>query len=259
MNIASLPKLPTVDLDLPQTLLVHDPDDRISDVAQSIPYKRVLPAPSSSDSLAPKAHATSHGQLHLTRASRIGCGHHSNVYRAAFIVGEHAPAAVVAKVAVARQAAREMLEHEARVYDGLALGFVPRFFGYYAPFPESAASGSSPSPILLLEECGEVIDPGALSDADKAQIISLFHQLHDAGLLQKSPFRKNILVDSQSEQCQGQGAFRIIDFGRAVEKDSQRVPEEQEQGWAEMCAEEIREVKKVLKMKMEVRPGYRGG
>ncbi|KAJ7062869.1 hypothetical protein C8F01DRAFT_986193 [Mycena amicta] len=219
----------------PKTLIIHDPDYRVSETASTIPYRRILPAPTHST-------VTEVAHLHLTRASRIGCGHHSNVYRAVL-----QSTTVVAKIAVPRQAAREFLEHEAKIYDGLSdlERVVPRFFGYYVP--DIVMGDSSPSPILLLEECGEPIDPATLSDEDKTHIIALFHRLHGAGYLQKSPFRKNILVQPASS------SFRIIDLGRAVRRS-----EEQEQEWVDETKEEVREVMKLLRMKVPRRVQAQG-
>ncbi|KAF7301024.1 Protein kinase domain-containing protein [Mycena indigotica] len=207
----------------PRTLTIHDPDHRISLLSGPIDYQRILPAHCDSES--------ENCHVHLTRASRIGCGHHANVYR---VTLADYPFSVVAKVAVPRQAARDFLEHEAKVYAELPAALysdlvIPRFLGYYISRNDVEAS-----PILLLEECGEPIDPAVLSDDNKTQILNLFHRLHEAGYLQKSPFRKNILVASDSEQ-----RFRIIDLGRA-EKVAAGAPE---------IAEEMREVKKLLRVR----------
>ncbi|KAJ7123191.1 hypothetical protein C8R44DRAFT_582115, partial [Mycena epipterygia] len=190
------------------------------------------------------------GRLYLTRQSRAGCGHHSNVYRAAFRLpapletDSNGHVAVVAKVAVPRREAREFLHHEAAVYNafpehlaqefsGYALvpgvkypvpvgAIVPKFFGYYIPEHAGYDVGNTaePSPILLLEECGSPIEPQNLSHDNKAECFSMFLRLHLSGFLQKSAFKKNILVQPgplivpPHERSLESPSFRIIDFGR---------------------------------------------
>ncbi|KAJ6579563.1 hypothetical protein DFH09DRAFT_1146909 [Mycena vulgaris] len=185
---------------LPKLLCIHDPDGRVSGTeptGNTIYYRRMFPEhhPDDSENGSPDSPRIAH--LYLTRESRVGCGHHSNVYRASF----HLPppldtesqghVAVVAKVAVPRCEAREFLHHEAATYNtfpdhlaqeycGYALvpglkypvpvgAVVPKFFGYYVPEQTGydASNTAEPSPILLLEECGSPVDPQNLSHDNK--------------------------------------------------------------------------------------------
>ncbi|KAJ6615546.1 hypothetical protein B0H10DRAFT_1801377 [Mycena sp. CBHHK59/15] len=220
------------------------------------------------------------GHLYISRQSRVGCGHHSNVYRTSFRLPEPAAAnspngrvTIIAKVAVPRQEARDFLSHEAATYDtfpahlaqefcGYALvpglkypvpvgAVVPKFYGYYIPEyagydPRNIAE---PSPIILLEECGSPIDPQNLSHDSKAECFSMFLRLHSAGVLQKSPFKKNILVQPgpltapPSARSMESPSFRIIDFGRAI-----RRPFGNQKGWLDEKEGEVKDVQKVLRI-----------
>ncbi|KAJ7174444.1 hypothetical protein C8R46DRAFT_1347607 [Mycena filopes] len=226
---------------LPDTLCVHDPDGRVSGNEPTeavVHYKRLYPECNEAESNV--------GHLHLTRESRLGCGHHSNVYRASFKLPTTQSVAVVAKIAVPRQEARDFLNHEAAIYDsfpahlaqaysGYALvpglkypvpvgAVVPKCFGYYIPAHPGydARNIAEPSPILLLEECGTPIDPHTLSHDDKAECFSLFLRLHLSGFLQKSAFKKNVLVQPgpltvpPAQRSLQAPSFRVIDFGRAL-------------------------------------------
>jgi hypothetical protein len=184
---------------LPPVLCIHDPDRRVSGTEpteDTIYYRRVFPHhPEENQTIDPDSPLIGH--LYLTRQSRVGCGHHSNVYRASFRLpapletDSNGHVAVVAKVAVPRQEARAFLHHEAAIYDtfpehlaqescGYALvpgvkypvpvgAVVPKFFGYYIPENAGydAANTAEPSPILLVEECGSPIDPQNLSHDNK--------------------------------------------------------------------------------------------
>jgi hypothetical protein len=188
---------------LPKMLCIHDPDGRVSGTVSTkdvVYYKRVYPEPGfhSEENTRFDSRDPQHiGHLYLTRQSRIGCGHHSNVYRASFRLpapleaGLHGHVSVVAKVAVPRQEAREFLYHEAVTYNsfpdhltqeycGYALvpgvkypvpvgAVVPKFFGYYVPDHVGYDAGNidEPSAILLLEECGSPVDPQNLSHDNK--------------------------------------------------------------------------------------------
>ncbi|KAJ6465964.1 hypothetical protein C8R47DRAFT_46337 [Mycena vitilis] len=265
---------------LPKVLCVHDPDGRVSGTEPSkdtVYYKRLFPEPDSAvDENTPANRLDSPGHLYLTRQSRIGCGHHSNVYRASFSLPPPLDAghmAVVAKLAVPRKEAREFLRHEATTYDsfpahlsqefcGYALvpgikypvpvgAVVPKFFGYYIPEHPGYDAGNiaEPSPILLLEECGTPVDPQTLSHDNKAECFSLFLRLHVSGFLQKSPFKKNILVQPgpltapPQERSLQSPSFRVIDFGRAL-----RRPPGNRKEWLDEKEIEVKEVQKVLRI-----------
>ncbi|KAJ7755180.1 hypothetical protein B0H16DRAFT_1372163 [Mycena metata] len=260
---------------LPEALCVHDPDHRVSGnqaTGAVIHYKRLYPRPE----LRPEAHPQYTGHLYLTRQSRLGCGHHSNVYRASFQLPaplETQHVAVVAKIAVPRPEARDFLNHEAAIYNsfpehlaheysGYALvpglkypvpvgAVVPKFFGYYVPAHQGydARNTAEPSPILLLEECGSPVDPQTLSHDNKAECFSLFLRLHLSGFLQKSAFKKNILVQPgpltvpPPQRSSQSPSFRVIDFGRAFARPSKNPKE-----WMDEREMEVRDVQKVLRI-----------
>ncbi|KAJ6544243.1 hypothetical protein B0H19DRAFT_1170050 [Mycena capillaripes] len=248
-------------------------------------YKRVYPEPESSEEETAPTNPIDHrdpqhlGHLYLTRQSRIGCGHHSNVYRAAFSLpaplkaGPTGHVAVVAKIAVPRQEAREFLDHESRCYNsfpdhlaeefcGYALvpevkypvpvgAILPKFFGYYVPDHPGYNAGNiaEPSPILLLEDCGGPIDPQNLSHDNKAECFSMFLRLHLSGFLQKSPFKKNILVQPgpltvpPEKRSLDSPSFRVIDFGRA-----KRRPKGNQKEWLDEKETEVKDIQKVLRI-----------
>jgi hypothetical protein len=189
---------------LPRSLCVHDPDGRVSGAestsqTETLHYRRMYPKPESEEnsSQTNSRDAQRIGHLYLTRQSRIGTGHHSSAYAAAFrlpapLEGRTTShVAVVAKVAVPRREARDFLQHEAAIYDtfpehltqefcGYALvpgvkypvpvgAVVPKFFGYYIPEHPGYDAGNiaEPSPILLLEQCGKPVEPPSLSHDDR--------------------------------------------------------------------------------------------
>ncbi|KAJ7618438.1 hypothetical protein FB45DRAFT_755663 [Roridomyces roridus] len=253
---------------LPNLLTVRDEDGRLSGTETSekvVQYRRVYPAPTDE---------INSGDLYLTRESRVGCGHHSNVYHASFLIPpSNSPVRVVAKVAVPRLEAREFLHHEAAIYTefpeyltqdftGYALvpglkypvpvgAVVPKFYGYYLPAEDGYTVGTiaRPSPILLLEDCGSPVDPQTLSHDDKAECFSLFLRLHLSGFLQKSAFRKNILVQPgpltapPQDRSTDTPSFRLIDFGRAV-----RRPKGNQKDWLDDKETEVKDAQKVLRI-----------
>ncbi|KAF8173817.1 hypothetical protein K438DRAFT_1728295 [Mycena galopus ATCC 62051] len=271
---------------LPRFLCVHDSDSRLSGTQSTTDtihyYKRTYPQPDSGieengSSNQYNSRDEQHlGHLYLTRQSRIGCGHHSNVYRSSLKLptldtGATRHVAVVAKIAVPRREAREFLHHEATTYDsfpehlaqefcGYALvpgikypvpvgAVVPKFFGYYIPEHPGYSVGdiTEPSPILLLEECGEPVDPRILSHDNKAECFSMFLRLHLSGFLQKSAFKKNILVQPGPLTVPPQTrslhspSFRVIDFGRALHRPAMNQKE-----WQDEREAEAKDVQKVL-------------
>ena len=166
-------------------------------------YRRVLSpnspsAPSDASQPAPperKAH------LHLAHQNRIGVGNHSLVHRAPLTLPEPLSAhsrngkvTVAVKTAFSRDSARELLANEANMYSlfpehlsqdwcgynlvtpikhPVPVGpVVPRFFGYYIPIMADgtlydATESGMPSPILLLEECGNPVVPNKFSADDR--------------------------------------------------------------------------------------------
>ena len=142
------------------------------------------------------------GHLDLGRKEKLGDGSHSHVYLAPLSLqtcaGQSLRCDIAVKIARYRYE-KAMFVKEARIYDKfpcelqestpLSTPVVPRFYGYYEPSCESADSykgddgdeedastvrqhvreflGSTISPMLLLEPCGEQIDVGMLSQSNK--------------------------------------------------------------------------------------------
>ncbi|KAL7284758.1 hypothetical protein ACG7TL_002065 [Trametes sanguinea] len=131
---------------------------------------------------------------------------------------------------------------------------VPKFFGFYAPLlPNGTVCKTThceqkgcyrvaplPTPILLIEECGE---PIRTKDWNREQryelhkgpthtsltavlilcsekIYHLFERLHEDGFVQYSSFERNMLVQPgplsvpREQRSMNSPSFRIIDFGR---------------------------------------------
>ncbi|KAI0343570.1 hypothetical protein BDW22DRAFT_1356027 [Trametopsis cervina] len=248
----------------PDFLLVHDPHDvTLSPFKQSEPstdpvplpikYKRKYPiTPAGTYRSATDADGSENvAHLYLHRANLLGQGNHSIVYKSALQL----PAPLTARtpngrVRVAAKVAfgygfskrdKEMLENEARVYDGAPkhlseeyCGFncippivhpvpvgavMPKFFGFYEPW-EQAGRKEWTSPILLLEECGEPIEPQRLTLDQKIECQSFMHRLHAERILQGSFYERNILAQPgplylpPSQRSRATPSFRIIDFGR---------------------------------------------
>ncbi|KAF9064597.1 hypothetical protein BDP27DRAFT_1405261 [Rhodocollybia butyracea] len=98
----------------------------------------------------------------------------------------------------------------------------PVFYGYYSKEKSADASDSEYySPILLLEDCGEQIDPEELDFDDRQECGALLLRLHYHGWTQGSYASRNILVqrgdpgDFPLMKSQQDRRFRLIDFGRA--------------------------------------------
>lgn len=192
----------------PDRLFVHDPDGVTSgrdENSSPMKYKRIFPGTTSvafdtsNDDDPLCRHRIAH--LYLTRASRLGVGHHSSVYRSSLRLPRPLAArspnnlvTVAAKVSLARRSARELLVNEAETYNAfpkhlmeewcgynlvpglrypVSVGaVVPKFFGYYIPDfvgydDNDPCHPAQASPILLLEECGEPVAPWDFSIDEK--------------------------------------------------------------------------------------------
>jgi hypothetical protein len=139
------------------------------------------------------------GQLDLSMGQRLGSSNHSYVFLALLTLPSGAAPSLrgqaVIKLAKGNRMDREMLENEAKIYDKFPCELqqstpssppiVPKFFGYYTPSCDSVDSykdidgdeentrivrrdvrkllGTTISPILLLEPCGEEIEADMLS------------------------------------------------------------------------------------------------
>ncbi|KAI9060047.1 hypothetical protein FKP32DRAFT_1734361, partial [Trametes sanguinea] len=114
---------------------------------------------------------------------------------------------------------------------------VPKFFGFYAPllpngevFKETHQESCGddgycsvsdwPTPILLLEECGEPINPSRWDRQQREKVYKLYERLHDADFIQCSSYVRNMLVqpgplsEPREQRSWDSPSFRIIDFGR---------------------------------------------
>ncbi|KAG8214876.1 hypothetical protein J3R82DRAFT_10046 [Butyriboletus roseoflavus] len=101
---------------------------------------------------------------------------------------------------------------------------VPQFYGYYTPEDGATQQTEEPylSPILLLEHCGEPIEPEKLSIEDQDECASLLLRFQRAGWLHESVAPRNFLVQygKPTEFPLMRGlhpklSFRLIDFGRS--------------------------------------------
>ena len=99
---------------------------------------------------------------------------------------------------------------------------VPQFYGYYTPKNDQKGNPGYLSPILLLEHCGEPIDPDELSVEDQEECASLLLRFQRAGWLHESFAPRNFLVQLGKptefplvRQIKPEPSFRLIDFGRS--------------------------------------------
>ncbi|KAF7433764.1 hypothetical protein PC9H_005729 [Pleurotus ostreatus] len=234
---------------LPDTLIVHDSDQTTrmyGPYQKSYPYRRQYPKRSPTTKGQGKI-----GHIYLGQANKLGSGHWSNVYKASFKLPSPLTAAnspnghviVAAKLHDGGYEAKDHLRREGIMYSQLPeclmqdycgyatfhrdgnpsscrnpvpLGpVVPKFYGYYVP--ENNRGGS---PILLLEHCGKSLAGRSSSIAEKEEVISLYARLHDAGFLQGSAYRRNMLVQpgpltvAPESRSMDTPSYRLIDFGR---------------------------------------------
>lgn len=232
--------------------------------------------------------------LHLAHQNRLGVGNHSLVHDAPLTLptplsahSRNGTVRVAAKSAFPRVSARELLANEAKMYnlfpDHLSQDWcgynlvtpvrhpvpvgpvVPKFFGYYVPvvngMPCSATDVNAPSPILLIEQCGEDINPREFNRDDKSECYSLMLRLHYDGFTQGSFYVRNILTqpgpltappDRRSKKTP---SFRVIDFGRGVEfrqfigsrSDKDRVERKQRE-WANIIDDEDQRAQRELRI-----------
>ncbi|OSD01006.1 hypothetical protein PYCCODRAFT_1370075, partial [Trametes coccinea BRFM310] len=115
---------------------------------------------------------------------------------------------------------------------------VPKFFGFYVPvlpngevfresherscgrYNDATCSVDWPTPILLVEECGNPIEPWYLEREQRYEIHNLWGRLHNLGFFHGSPYPRNMLVQPgplsapREQRSMDSPSFRIIDFGR---------------------------------------------
>ncbi|TFK94117.1 hypothetical protein K466DRAFT_446326, partial [Polyporus arcularius HHB13444] len=120
---------------------------------------------------------------------------------------------------------------------------VPKFYGYYLPVDDDGnffgrthinckEDGTCdvdwPARLLLVEECGAPIEPEDFTHDQRLECFSLFQRLHEAGFVQYSPYRRNMLVQPgplsapRRERSFAAPSFRIIDFGRGENRQIER-------------------------------------
>lgn len=115
------------------------------------------------------------------------------------------------------------------LHDPVPVGALcPQFYGYYTP--DDPTDGTNHpnylSPILLLECCGEEINPDELCIDDKQECASLLFRFHHAGWLHESFAARNILwqqgkpTEWPIQRAFSTKSFRLIDFGRSRKMDS---------------------------------------
>ncbi|KAI0357717.1 hypothetical protein OH77DRAFT_1398151 [Trametes cingulata] len=169
---------------------------------------------------------------------------------------------VAAKLAYARCTAHNLLRNEARVYNSFpknvqqeycgynivpqcrfpvpATAIVPKFFGYYLPVDERGnvldnhhdkcseeepCEVAWPSPILLMEECGEPVEPSKFTIDQRTECFSLILRLHYLEIVQGSFYVRNIMIQPgpltapPEKRSYDTPSFRIIDFGRGQSWD----------------------------------------
>ncbi|KIJ59032.1 hypothetical protein HYDPIDRAFT_33544 [Hydnomerulius pinastri MD-312] len=112
---------------------------------------------------------------------------------------------------------------------------VPQFNGYYVP--RTRAKREYRSPILLIEDCGQPVDPDKLCEDDRQECAALLFRFHHAGWLHESFAARNIVVQEGlpttyplERMVKPTLSFRLIDFGRSRQysHSSARMSEERE-------------------------------
>ncbi|KAI0047601.1 hypothetical protein FA95DRAFT_1605933 [Auriscalpium vulgare] len=168
---------------------------------------------------------------------------------------------VACKTAINDEEPRSLLENESKIYaqfprslqeellgrhsarpddrPEFLAAVVPKSYGYYKiAFEESKAGFEenideetkqgisryvrSLSPILLMENCGDMIVPFRMPDHQKNHCLELIARLHGAGFTQGSLYPRNIVVQPgpltlpPAARRLHTPSFRIIDFGKGV-------------------------------------------
>ncbi|KAH7885016.1 hypothetical protein F5I97DRAFT_1811584, partial [Phlebopus sp. FC_14] len=110
---------------------------------------------------------------------------------------------------------------------------VPQFYGYYVP---ETTPSEYRSPILLIEHCGEPVEPKKLCEDDREECAALLFRFHYAGWLHESFAARNIVVQyglpttfPLERALKPTPSFRLIDFGRSREYDSSSERQAEEQ------------------------------
>lgn len=185
----------------------------------SVPQK-VINGPDR-DCQCPKAKAPKKlitGQLDLRRFYTLGRGNHSKVFLAPLSVTSKPTVhgAVAVKFSDPDSGAREMIRHEAKIYNSFPhdlqtgdVPVVPKFYGCYTPYIKATTNGLEEEedswtretipnclavPILLLEACGKAVCASSLDFPEKCE--RNYHDM-DAKLIRRAFclfcfFRKSI-------------------------------------------------------------------
>ncbi|KAI0767601.1 hypothetical protein C8Q74DRAFT_1281204 [Fomes fomentarius] len=111
---------------------------------------------------------------------------------------------------------------------------IPRFYGYYVPVLEGHEDGlfandcgpdgdhqayDVPCPILLIEDCGDPVDPAGITKAQKMLLLMLLNLFHESGFIHGSLSADKLLIQPgplsapPTERSLDEPSFRIVDFG----------------------------------------------
>ncbi|KAI0704180.1 hypothetical protein C8T65DRAFT_741144 [Cerioporus squamosus] len=153
--------------------------------------------------------------------------------------------------------AHRLLHNEAHVYDSLpkhtqedwcgydvvpqcrfpvpVSAIAPKFYGYHLPVDDKGKVQLNehktcseehpcrvewPSPILLMEECGNPVEPSMFTADQRTECFSLILRLHHVDIMQGSFYGRNIMCQPDpltappEQRSYDTPSFRIIDFGR---------------------------------------------
>ncbi|KAJ7243195.1 hypothetical protein B0H12DRAFT_1188760 [Mycena haematopus] len=224
-----------------------------------VKYRRVYPPPTGlPDADVPRS--TAHLKLPGS-VSLIGQGSHADVYAAHLTLDERfrlvaqstpqpATVRVAAKISSDDPDDLAMLEHEARMYNAFpehlsedwsgfnaigeafshelgaapivpVMAVVPKFYGYFVSDEQLDVKSSSARPILLMEDCGQPIEPKSMSTEERMICFAFPHSLYNLGFIQNSFYARNILVQPgplthpPDQRSSKTPSFRVIDFGRS--------------------------------------------
>ncbi|KAL6304650.1 hypothetical protein BKA93DRAFT_749586 [Sparassis latifolia] len=205
---------------------------------------------------------------------------------------------VAAKTALNLASAHNQLRNEAKSYDAFPkhlmqdwCGYnlvtpvkhpvpvgpvVPKFYGYYVPLGDNGEWEDEEyegydeyhdkrlrceSPILLMEECGDPIEPHKFNEDERSECYSLILRLHYENFVQQSMYVRNVLMQPgpltapPDKRSKKNPSFRIIDFGRAIswkdyvgpQPDSEK-RQRKSSAWHEMVDKEAQKAREQLQI-----------
>ncbi|KAJ3552620.1 hypothetical protein NM688_g4057 [Phlebia brevispora] len=252
-SVENLPKLEEFIPDeyLPRILKVHDPSSmtrgryRNCDATcdKIFNYYRIYPPPRSD--YPQNEQGSPIAEIHLHRSNISGSGSHSWVFRAPLTLPEPLKArsrngqvVVAAKLGNGTTRDKKHLLQEGGVYNGMPQHLMEDWDGFNIvpplALPEkhrvyddevlkdlySTDFCSSPSPILLMEECGTCIVADDFTLDQRSECYSLILRLNNAGITQGSFYPRNVLIQPgpltapPGDRSLKTPSFRIVDFGR---------------------------------------------